>query len=240
MTTQKKPLFLALTLVALFSLAFSVSAETGSGKTRVTPDSSDDLDVEIERIYLKEVNDIDADFEEIDSLDDSFKDLDRELSSFERKLDGNDDIDESDDSERSRGDEHKSEIADIMKELEKIADRDYRIGDDIDEVVKEQKDLEEKTAKALDEVEKRDGLRTFFFGADYKNLGELKSTIETTENHIDRLEKALGRTTDAMVKAGLEAQIRALEETASSTEAFVRDNEDVFSLFGWFVKIFRE
>ena len=218
MITNKKIAFSSLALIALFSLALSASADTSETKVRTTATVSSDDEFEIEDIYLGE----------IDALDDDLDDLDKKLD---------DDLD--DDGERSRGDEHRSDMADIIDELDRVAGRDSDIEDDIDEVVKEQRELEEKAAKALDEVEKRDSLRTFFFGTDYRNLGELRSTIVTTENHIERLQKASERTDDVVVKASLEAQIQALEDTASSTEVFIRDNEGKFSLFGWFVRIFK-
>jgi len=225
MIINKKTTLLVLAVLALFSLAMTVRAESGDSKTRdgreaVTTSVNDD-ELKVEDVNLDDVND------SIDNLDKSLDNLDDEDANATT-------------SERSRGDEHRSEMSDIMKELSKIADQDSEIGDDIDSVVKEQKDTEDRAVKAMNEVEKRDGLRTFFFGTDYKNLGELKSTVETTQNHIERLQKAVERTTDASVKADLEAQIQALENTASSTEVFIRDNEGKFSLFGWFVRIFQK
>jgi len=227
MIINKKIAFLSLAIIAIFSLAVTVRAESGNdnGKSEdgqdMMDEGSQDRGVQMMR---------NADFGT--STDEDASDNGSDESSEVRDRNATS-------SERSQGEEHRSEMSDIMEKLGKIADRDARVGDDLDEIVKELKEAEEKTAKAIDEVEKRDSLKTFFFGTDYKNLGELRSTIMTTENHIERLTRAMVSTTDATVRSGLSAQIEALKNTASSTEVFIRDNEGKFSLFGWFVRIFQ-
>ena len=222
MIINKKIAFLSLALIALFSLALSASADT-----------SNDALIEKDRATIS-ADDDELDLSDLDNLDEDLNDIDESLNDFDKKLD---DVDG-----RSKSDERRSEVGDIAEKLEKIADRVARdadeVGDDLDEIVKELKESEEKVAKAMDEVEKRDSLKTFFFGTDYKNLGELRSTLVTTDNHIERLMRAASSTTDMTVRASLMAEIQALEDTASSTEVFIRDNEGKFSLFGWFVRIF--
>jgi DNA repair exonuclease SbcCD ATPase subunit len=235
MIVNKKITVLSIALIALFSLALSASADTSNGKL-----------LERDRAVTSSGDDVDLD--EVDDLDESLNDIDETLSDLEKKLDDVDDVEDVDDSNgatntntvRTRSEEHRGDIADIVEKLERVARDADEVGDDIDEVVKEQRELEKKAVKALDEVEKRDGLRTFFFGADYKNLGELRSTLVTTENHIERLMRAASSTTDVAVRTELEAQVQALRDTASTTEVFIRDNEGKFSLFGWFVRVFQK
>ena len=144
----------------------------------------------------------------------------------------------SSNSSGSQGDANRSGVSLVVRSLLAIADRDGGIGREVRLVAQEQASTTVQTNESKSKVESDGNVKIFFFGPDYKNLGELRSSIATTENNITRLEKAAARTTSASVRADLEIQIQALEAEASSTEAFVKENESKFSLLGWFVKIF--
>ncbi len=138
----------------------------------------------------------------------------------------------------STGEEHRSEVANLVQRLLNIADRDHGIGADVRVVAKEQQDDEDKNSDAIKHIEARGGFKTFFWGTDYKNTGMLRSSIVSTQNRIDRLTKAASSTTDVSVRADLIAQIDALKALQVKVDAFVKANEGKFSLFGWFAKLF--
>ena len=140
----------------------------------------------------------------------------------------------------SQGDENRSEVSAVVRSLLSIALRDGGIGADVRLVAQEQASTTAQVKESMAEISADNGLKIFLFGPDYKNLGKLRSAIVTTENHIERLRMAQARTTSASVKADLEVQINVLEGTASSTQAFVDENEDQLSILGWFVRIFSE
>jgi hypothetical protein len=147
--------------------------------------------------------------------------------------------DQNDDGGKGEGEKHRSRVANILQSLLDLADEDHGIGDDVREVAHEQASSSEEAAKAMDEVAARSALMTFLFGTDYKNIGVLRSTLKTTQNHIDRLTKAKEKVASAEVKAGIDAQIAALEKANADAEVFVKAHEDAFSLFGWFAKLFQ-
>lgn len=133
---------------------------------------------------------------------------------------------------------HNNKVSNVVQELKELAGKDQNIGDDVRAVAQEQEKSNERTIKAMEKVEARGGFKTFLIGTDYKNIGALRSEVITTQNHIDRLTKAMDRTTNEEVKADLSIQIAELEEANSNATAFIEKNEDKFSLFGWFVKLF--
>jgi hypothetical protein len=139
--------------------------------------------------------------------------------------------------ERER-EQHRSQVADQVQALLRAADRDSDIGDEVREVAHEVASSSERVDEDTAKVDQRPGWMTFLIGADFRNLGALRSEVATTKNHIERLTKARARATDASTTATLDAQIQALAESASSTEAFVRSHESAFSIFGWFFKLF--
>lgn len=134
---------------------------------------------------------------------------------------------------KSQGDEHKSAVAQVVAKLLLVADREGGIGSEVRMIAQEQASTSDKVKKDMDEIANENPLKRFFFGTNYKNTGELRSTVVTTKNHIDRLKKALEKTTSTTTKAELTAQINELEKVASSTEAFIKTNENKFSLLGW-------
>lgn len=136
--------------------------------------------------------------------------------------------------------EYQNKVQATVEKLNQIADRDGGIGKEVREVAKEQGEAMKEVTEAIKKVEERNSFKTFLIGTDYKNVGAVRSGIETTENRISRLEKALEKATDESVKAELTKEITALKETQTKLNSFVSSNEGKFSLFGWFVKLFNK
>lgn len=135
---------------------------------------------------------------------------------------------------------HSSIVSHVVNELNKIAERDGGIGKELKDVAKEQNELKEKTVEAVKKIENRSGLKTFFMGTDYKNLGMLRSVTVTIDNHINRLMRAKERAINPATVADVEEEILLLQAEKTSLETFIKDNEDKFSIFGWFVKLFNK
>ncbi len=141
--------------------------------------------------------------------------------------------------EKSRAEEHRSQVSRVAAELRELAGKDRNIGEEIREVAMEQEESSEKAVEAMESAEKRNAFITFLFGTDYGSLGQLRSELVTTENHINRLTGAMERASDQMLKDDLQAQIDELQAAKDSVESFVREQENKFSLFGWLVRLFQ-
>ena len=133
----------------------------------------------------------------------------------------------------SLGEQHRSRVSNFVQELEKVADRDRKIGEEVKAVAQEEKEISEKVKEKMENIEKRGALRTFLIGSDYKNLGALRSDLVTSRNHIERLNKALERTDSSSIKTVLETQIKDLTDIQTKAEDFAKSMEGKFSLFGW-------
>jgi len=134
---------------------------------------------------------------------------------------------------------HRSNVSKVVQELLEIADEDASIGEEVRAVAQEQNTLKDEVADAVEKVEKRGRFKTLLFGSDYKNLGKLRSAMVTTDNHLNRLNKAMERSKDPEAQAGLQEQISALEAEQANVESVIADNEDAFSFLGWFVRLFQ-
>jgi hypothetical protein len=139
---------------------------------------------------------------------------------------------------RAVADAHQSMVAAFVQTLLSAADRDRGIGAEVRAVAKSQGDSASTTAEALARVEGRSGVLDFLIGTDWKNAGTVRSYIAKSNADIQLLENAVSATTNASVKADLEAQIQVLKEEQGKLTEFVTKNETGFSLFGWFTKLF--
>ena len=195
-------------------------------------DSISDLEVVIDAV-IDDIDDIDNDFNN-DTGDAYYNTDDDEGGDIE---DAND-LEEEEKSHKKRGNEHRSAVAELVKELKITAGKDGGIGEEVRQIAQEQEDSLERVAETIENIGKRGKFTTFLIGTDYKNIGALRSELVTAENHINRLEKAIERIEIEDTKIELAAEIETLNEVKANTELFIKENEDKFSLFGWFVKLF--
>ena len=140
----------------------------------------------------------------------------------------------------SMGEQHRSEVAKVVQGLVKVANKDSNIGEEVRVVAQQEKDSGDKVKEKMNTVEKRNGLKTFLIGSDYKNLGALRSELVTTQNNLDRLNAALEKTTSSTTKAELQAQIDKLSTILTNAKNFIKSEEGKFSLFGWLLKMFNK
>ncbi|MCC7004728.1 hypothetical protein IT397_02310 [Candidatus Nomurabacteria bacterium] len=160
-------------------------------------------------------------------------------SSSSKEIEDNRNASTSEEGNRtSESDEHRSVVANFVKSLLNVADREGGIGKEVREVARAQNDSATTTAEAMRKVDNRGALRTFLFGADYKNLGVIRSELATASSSVEKLQNLLSRTVSASDKAEIEAQIKVLKDEQAKVEAYVNSRESVFSLFGWFNKLF--
>lgn len=137
-------------------------------------------------------------------------------------------------------DNHRSTVATFVQSLLAVADREGGIGQQVREIAQQQNDTKDRAADLISAVEGRSKIKTFFIGTSYKNTGELRSQMVQTKNQIDQLKKLADKAENDQDKAELQAQIRTLEQEQSNIDAFIAENENKFSLFGWAVKLFRK
>lgn len=133
---------------------------------------------------------------------------------------------------------HRSVVATFVKSLLDVANREGGIGLEVREIAKSQNDSASTTIFAMKKVEGKGSFTIFMFGSDYRNLGVIRSNIATTSNNIARLKNVLDKTADVLDRAELNIQIKALETEQIKLNTYVTNHQNIFSLFGWFNKMF--
>ncbi|MFA6183805.1 MAG: hypothetical protein WC682_01745 [Parcubacteria group bacterium] len=144
---------------------------------------------------------------------------------------------------------HKEKTTEVIANLEQIQTQTENLGTEdslkievknkakkqISEVVSEQKISQETIANAISGVEEEGSTKKFFFGPDYKNLGQLRSELVQNRNQIRKLTQSIG----ALTQSGedvtmLQAQLATLTQERERIKNIVVDNQETFSLLGWF------
>lgn len=133
---------------------------------------------------------------------------------------------------------HRSTVAGFVGTLLDVADQDKGIGEEVRVIAQEQNQSMEAIAEKIEKIENRGAIRTFLIGTDYKNVGALRSEMVHTRNRIEQLNRLRERTENEASEQALQEQIQNMEQEQTRIEEFLQENENKFSLFGWFVKLF--
>lgn len=136
--------------------------------------------------------------------------------------------------------EHRSKVANFVQNLLQVADKEGGIGEKVRTIAQEQNQSSETTIQAMEKVQKRGRIKTLLIGADYKNIGALRSEMVKTRNRIEQLNREIEKVEAGADKTELQNQVQTLEQEQTKIENFIKDNESKFSIFGWFVKLFNK
>lgn len=202
----------------------NTSASVGLGNIEVT--SSSQTDASISNNQGERTTDDSDDHDKV-----------KNKTSDQKGDDSQNDQKESDKKSNPVADEHRSTVSLFVQSLLNVANRDQGgIGAQVKVIAQAQNDSEKSTDEAIQKLEHRSSFKTFFVGTDYTSIGEIRSEMQVTANHINQLKTLADRTTDASVKAELQAQITLMEKEQLQLEAFLKAHESQFSLFGWLFK----
>jgi uncharacterized protein YpmS len=134
--------------------------------------------------------------------------------------------------------QHRSAVANFVQSLLEVADREGGIGQQVRVIAQQQNQSASTTIQAMEKVQTRSKIKTFFFGSDYKNLGTLRSEMVQTRNRLEQLNRLMENVQNEGDKTELQNQIQTLEQEQIKIESFIKAEEGKFSLFGWLVKLF--
>lgn len=136
--------------------------------------------------------------------------------------------------------QHRSAVSNFVQNLLQVADREGGIGQQVRVIAQEQNQSVSTTIQAMEKVQTRSKVKTFFFGSDYKNLGSLRSEMVQTRNRLEQLNALMENIQNEGDETELQNQIQILEQEQTKIESFIKAQESKFSLFGWLVKLFNK
>ena len=128
----------------------------------------------------------------------------------------------------------RNRVANTVQEIEKIANRNQSIGNQIRVIAQNQNKIQEEAENALQTAQKRGNFSRFLIGPNY---GQLKTVEDRLENHnqnlteLKELSDQIENEEDSLL---LDQQISIMEEIKIELEEAVSEDQKGFSLFGWF------
>jgi cysteinyl-tRNA synthetase len=134
--------------------------------------------------------------------------------------------------------EHMSEVAKVVEELVRSADRmeDPGIGEQVREIAKAQGDSEDKINEAIDKAEGRGALLKFVLGPNWGELKEAKKEMQQNEVRIKELNRLMEQVQNESDRQALQEQIKVLEEQNTQLSDNLEKQTEGFSLLGWLFK----
>ena len=141
---------------------------------------------------------------------------------------------------QANAEQHRSAVANFVHDLLEIADREEGIGEQVRLIAQQQNQSASATIRAMETVQTRSRIKTFFIGADYKNLGVLRGEVVQTRNRLEQLNKIMENVQNEGDKTELQNQIQTLEQEQVKIENLIKAQENKFSLFGWLMKFFNK
>lgn len=150
---------------------------------------------------------------------------------------------------------HKKKTAEVSDNLEEVAEEEKKseedvteevsssnsmtteeVSDDVEEVADEVEKTNDDTVEAIEKVESRNKFKKLLIGSDYKNLGQLRSSLVHNRNQIRKLTKLSGKVQNEESESTIEEQLVTLMQERERIKAVIQENESGFSILGWIVK----
>ncbi len=107
------------------------------------------------------------------------------------------------------------------------------VAEEMEEVAGETEKVQDETVEAINQVEKQNKFKKLLIGTDYKNLGQLRSSLVQNRNQIRQLARLSGVTEDEETQDIIEKQLTVLMQERERIKAVITENESGFSLLGW-------
>lgn len=139
--------------------------------------------------------------------------------------------------------QHKKNITEVVNKLEEVADTEGAVGNteasqEITEVANTAEETAADTVEAIDAVESKPKWQVLLFGSDYKNLGQLRSSLAHNTNDIRKLSRAADVVEESSSSAQVQGTLATLELERQRIYDVIKANESQFSILGWVARFF--
>lgn len=113
------------------------------------------------------------------------------------------------------------------------------IGQQVREVAMAQQNQQTQIQEQLQNLDNRNKVLKFFFGADKENLAKLSALISENQARIEELTQLQSELTNSSDIAALQSTIDSLNEANQSLETRMQSETQTRSLFGWLLQLFQ-
>jgi hypothetical protein len=130
----------------------------------------------------------------------------------------------------------RSEVANQVQELLKLADRVGGIGEQVRAFAQAQNENIEKIEKAVSEIRSRNGFARFFVGVKTDKVEEAENLLNDNKQKLEVLKNLKTEIKKAQDLETFENAVNQIEEYIKEADEKVKEEVKGFSLFGWLFK----
>lgn len=130
----------------------------------------------------------------------------------------------------------RSEVANQVQELLKLADRVGGIGEQVRAFAQAQNENIEKIEKAVSEIRSRNGFARFFVGIKTDKVEEAENLLNDSKQKLEVLKSLKTEIKKATDLETFENAVNQIEEYIKEADEKVKEEVKGFSLFGWLFK----
>ncbi|MCX6779397.1 MAG: hypothetical protein NTU97_04170 [Candidatus Magasanikbacteria bacterium] len=134
--------------------------------------------------------------------------------------------------------ERRSDVANAVKQLLEVANRQGGIGEQVRLIAQSQNDDHQKIETSLENIKNRSGFVRFLIGPKYSEIKNAQKLLDQNKEKIQQLTQLKDKLANLADQQQVTQQIQLLEQTQSDAQNLVNDLQKGFSLFGWLVKQF--
>lgn len=134
--------------------------------------------------------------------------------------------------------QRRSEVANAVQEMLRMADRNGGIGQQVRIIAQNQNQNQEKIETSLQKVQDRKGFAKFFVGPNYGEISNAKRILEQNREQIKQLKQIKNQLANQSEQQTLTEQIKTLEQASLEIENSLGTMQKGFSLFGWIFRMF--
>jgi len=132
----------------------------------------------------------------------------------------------------------RSQVANAVQEMLRVADRNGGIGEQVREVAQNQNQNHEDLGEHLENIQNRSRFTRFLIGPNYGEIQQARELIEQNQEQIQNLIELRNRLSNQADQNALQQQIQVLQQANLQLGNMLDEAESGFSLFGFIFRIF--
>lgn len=125
-----------------------------------------------------------------------------------------------------------------LEQLTNLGGLEEIVGNQVKQLVGQQKQAQSETNVQLDKLESRQGLMKSLFGPDYKAIKNLNQLVEQNQLRIKQLQQLQIQVENQADQDQIQEAVQALVVQNTALQDKIQAEEQVSSLFGWLIKLF--
>ncbi len=134
--------------------------------------------------------------------------------------------------------QRRSQVANAVKEMLQIADRNAGIGQQVKVIAQNQNQNQEKLETSLQKIQSRNGFVKFFIGPNYGEINNAQKILEQNKEQINQLNQIKTELSNEGDAQALMNQVKILEQSNLQIENSLQSEQNGFALLGWMFKLF--